>query len=110
MLNTRIAELIKELGISRRKFAHGIGVDASLITKIINSKDEYKLSEKYFILIERVYNVNPQWLRHGVGAMFHDESSTKLKRSVLALVDDLTEEQAEAVLAFICYLKEAQRH
>ena len=96
--------LFKELGVSQRKFAQSIAMDAAYMSRVVNGKAAP--TERLYLLAEKVYGVNGDWLRTGKGEMFLDSSSSVGKRRVKALADELTDEEAQAVLAFVRYLRD----
>ena len=68
MLNYRIKQLRKALGLSQIEFGENIGAHHSSVSEWENGKVEIK--ESSINLIELRYNVNSKWLREGEGEMF----------------------------------------
>lgn len=69
-MNERIRELRKTLGLTLEKFGANLGVGKTAISKI--ESGDRGLTDQMFLAIVREYNVNPDWLRNGTGAMFLD--------------------------------------
>lgn len=67
-MNLRIRELRKELRLTLEEFGKRLGVTKTAISTIENGKRN--VTEQMFLAICHTYNVNPEWLRHGSGAMF----------------------------------------
>ena len=65
----RLVQLRKALNLSQAKFAKQIGLTQGTLGAIEIGKSN--LTERNFDSICRVFNVNPEWLRHGVGEMFN---------------------------------------
>ena len=68
MLN-RLKQLRKVLNFSQAKFAEKIGLKQGTLGDIETGKNN--LTDRNFDTICRVFNVNPEWLRSGVGEMFN---------------------------------------
>ena len=71
-INDRIKELRKALHLSQTAFGEKIGLGRGSI-KGFDEKTTIP-SDLTIQLICSVYNVNPDWLMHGVGEMFLDKS------------------------------------
>ncbi len=105
MLQDRLKYLLTELDISQRQFAMKIGMDPGYFSRIIRGKQEP--TERFLLLVEGVFHVNKKWLESGEGPVFRDSGLSKTRKDVLALIEDLDEEQLKAVLAFLQYLRQA---
>ena len=68
MLN-RLKQLRKALGLSQDQFGFKIGIGQNAVARIENGKSN--LTNRNFDAICLVFNVNPEWLRTGVGEMFN---------------------------------------
>lgn len=79
-VNDRIAQLRKTLDLSMEKFGAHIGVTKSSINAI--EKKRNTPSERTIMLICSTFNVNPIWLKHGIGDMFLEFPKTELDRIV----------------------------
>lgn len=68
-MNERIKELRKTLGLTMEKFGERIGdISKSTISNIEHGNRD--LTEHMFKSICREFNVNPEWLKDGIGEMF----------------------------------------
>lgn len=98
----RWKQLLEELGMSQVRFAEGLGVGKSHISKLVSGTAN--ASELLLFAVEQKFGVNPEWLESGEGPMFSDVSAER--RRVLELVEGLTDDQAKAVSAFIRLMRE----
>ena len=64
-MNTRIADVRKESGLTQEKFAHQIGISKNYINLIENGKKVP--GDRLLADICRQFNVNEHWLRTGEG-------------------------------------------
>ena len=69
-MNERIKFLRKALNLGQIKFANKLGYSYAAIQNWEKGKN---ISEASLNLIEKTFNVNPNWLRTGIGSMFLDE-------------------------------------
>ena len=85
----RIENLIKQLGITKTKFAEKLSVSQPYISKIIISG--YVPSDRLIEDIYEKFNANEKWLRTGEGEMF----IRKTRSETIAdfMVDMLNEEE-----------------
>ena len=85
----RIENLIKQLGITKTKFAEKLSVSQPYISKIIISL--YDTSDRLIEDICEKFNANEKWLRTGEGEMF----IRKTRSETIAdfMVDMLNEEE-----------------
>ena len=85
----RIENLIKQLGITKTKFAEKLSVSQPYISKIIISG--YVPSDRLIEDICKKFNANEKWLRTGEGEMF----IRKTRSETIAdfMVDMLNEEE-----------------
>lgn len=72
MIN-RLKQLRKVLNLSQAKFAEKIGLRQGTLGDIETGKSN--LTDRNFNAICREFNVNPEWLRNGVGEMFNPPAS-----------------------------------
>ena len=88
-LGERIENLIKQLGITKTKFAEKLSVSQPYISKIIISG--YVPSDRLIEDICEKFNANEKWLRTGEGEMF----IRKTRSETIAdfMVDMLNEEE-----------------
>ena len=104
MICDRLKILLDELNISQRQFAMKINLDAGYFSKIMRGK--VNPPDRILLLIENVFNVNKDWLENGQGEIFSNQGVSLAKKQVLDSIDTLTDEQIDAVSAFIKYLTE----
>lgn len=69
-INERVKELRRspEINLTMEKFGKQLGVGKSAISDIESGRNN--VSDQMFTSICREFNVNPEWLRDGVGEMF----------------------------------------
>ncbi len=67
-MNARVKELRKTLNLTMDKFGARVGVSKSAISNIENGNRN--VTDQMFKFIVSEFNVNEDWLRHGVGKMF----------------------------------------
>ena len=70
-MNKRFVSIRKEVGLSQEAFGLKIGLSRSEVRNIEDGKTSLK--EKTIGVLCQIYNVNPQWLREGIGDMFMPE-------------------------------------
>ena len=83
-MQNRVKHLRKELNLSQAKFAEKIGLGQRAVASI--ESGSAKLTDRNFDTICRVFNVNPEWLRSGVGEMFNSSNEK-------SFLDKLAEEK-----------------
>lgn len=101
-LNERLRYLLKELNITQRQFAQKINLDPGYFSKILSGK--VSPPPRILLLIENVFKINPNWLHTGEGEIFQTPIDSIAKRQVLESIDELNDEQIQAVFSFIQYL------
>lgn len=67
-MNERIKELRKTLGLTLEKFGESLGVTKTAVSRLENG--ERNITDQMFKSICREFNVNPEWLKDGIGEMF----------------------------------------
>ncbi len=72
-MNQRIKQLREYLKLSQEKFGEMIGLSQRAISGLEQGKN---VSDRNIKDICRVFNVNPDWLRDGVGEMFSPPKET----------------------------------
>lgn len=83
-MKDRVKQIRKSKNLSQMAFGEMLGVGQNAIARIENGKSN--LTERNFETICRVFNVNPEWLRSGVGKMFNPPAEKDF-------LDKLTEEK-----------------
>ena len=74
-INERIKKLRKSLGLSQTEFGKNIGVSRDVINNLDRSESAVEPKPLMIEHICSVYNVNPDWLMHGIGEMFLDKTT-----------------------------------
>ena len=67
-MNKRIRKLRKQLNLSQTQFGREIGLTQKPVSEM--ERDGGTVTERNFNAICKAFNVNPVWLRDGIGAMF----------------------------------------
>ena len=113
-IGERLSFLIKELGLTKTKFAERIHVSGPFVTMVC--KGDSVPSDRTIMDICREFNVSEAWLRDGVGEMFVSrtpdqalafslgvllESGTPFQKRFIRLLSDLPPEDWDKVEAFI---------
>ena len=94
-MNNRIKQLREEyLKLSQDAFGDILGVSQRTVSTF--ESDAKKLTDRNFNAICREFNVNPTWLRDGVGEMFLNPSAL----DKLAAEYDLTPEETALIKTF----------
>lgn len=101
-MHLRIKELRKVLGLSQQEFANKIGIARGNIAAYEVGKNNP--SDAVIVLICKVFNVNEDWLRDGIGEMFkqRDGSFTEL----LSELDDSEDDFIKSFIAIYMELDE----
>lgn len=82
-LGERLKKLRNTLGLEQPEFAKAIGVGSK--NSIISwEKGRTIPNPNKILLIESVFSVNPEWLRHGDGSMFTNEAKLRSLREQVA--------------------------
>ena len=77
-MNTRVAELRKELNLTLEKFGKRVGVTKVAISNI--EKGNRKLTEQMLLAICKEFDVNEDWLRNGEGEMFNSVPNSAMEQ------------------------------
>ncbi|MDB8575182.1 helix-turn-helix domain-containing protein [Turicibacter sanguinis] len=104
MINERLKVLLAELNMSQRQFALKINLDPGYFSRIIQGK--VTPPDRILLLIENVFNVNKRWIETGEGEIFSNNGFSTAKKQVLESIELLSDEQVNAVSAFIKFLNE----
>lgn len=97
-MNTRIKEVRKKLGLTQQKFAERIGMKQNSIALIESGKRN--ISSQAVLSICREFNVNPDWLKDGIGDMFI-EPEIDTAYLVSELLENPDDEFYQAVLELV---------
>lgn len=80
-MNKRIRKVRKECKLNQTEFGARIGLKQRTIADIESGRNN--LTERNFESICRVFNVNPDWLRYGVGEMFNPKKKNQYLDSLI---------------------------
>ena len=83
-MQNRVKEIRKSKNLSQLAFGEMLGIGQNAVARIENGKSN--LTDRNFDTICRVFNVNPEWLRSGVGEMFNSSNEK-------SYLDQLAEEK-----------------
>lgn len=95
-MNERIRELRKMKEMNQTEFGAKLGLSQRAVA---NMEAGGTVTERNFDAICKAFNVNPEWLRHGIGEMFI-EVRESLLQSVVAEYE-LTEGEAALMKTFL---------
>jgi len=107
-LSERLKIILSENGLSQREFALTLGVTENYISLLINGKKE-KISETLALLIQEKYGYNAEWVMTGQGEKMKSQKDNFLKQKTIALLKTLSEEEIQAVFAFLNSLDEVKK-
>lgn len=94
----RISEELNVSGkMTMEKFGQRLGVQKSSISDIESGRRQ--LTDQMFLAICREFDVNPEWLRDGVGPMFKEPTENELIESFIRRI--LTDEPEGVKVRFI---------
>ena len=96
-MNERIKELRKRKGLNQTEFGAKIGLSQRAVANM--ESEGGTVTDRNFDAICKAFNVNPEWLRHGVGEIFV-ETRESLLQSVVAEFD-LTDGEAALMKTFL---------
>lgn len=113
----RIKLLRKILLLSQTAFAEKLGMTMQGVQKWEAKKVEIK--ESSLMLLENIYNVNPSWLRTGVGEMFNSAEGsvsagssralTLHEETIIKYYNELTEADKNEIFGYLQKAAEAKR-
>ena len=90
--NERIRYLRKDvLGLTLDKFSKALGVSKSAISDIESGRNA--LSNQMVMLLRQIYNVNEEWLKNGIGEMYHTQTD---EEKAGAILDDVTNQSPDS--------------
>jgi transcriptional regulator with XRE-family HTH domain len=115
MINKRIVELRKKLGLNQADFAERLGIKRSTVANI--ETDRNPLTEANIRLICFTFKVDEEWLREGMGDMMDEEAAlSDYERRLLGFfrelspsAQDMVIKHAENLLAYSKELKGEKR-
>lgn len=95
-MKDRIREIRKAKGLNQTEFGAKIGLSQRGVANIETGSN---ITDRNFNAICKAFNVNPEWLRNGVGEMFLDDREAILQSVVEEF--GLTDESALLVKTFL---------
>ena len=81
-MNTRVKSIRKHFKLNQTKFGEKIGLKQRTIADIESGRNA--LTQRNFDNICRVFDVNPDWLRNGVGEMFNKKNQERYLELLIA--------------------------
>lgn len=98
-INSRIAEIIKESGMSKTDFAKKVNVSQSHVSRMVSG--ETGVSDRTISDICRVFRVNEEWLRNGTGEKYRKKARAEELAEIFAdlEVDDTVKAKCIRTLA-----------
>ena len=103
-MNTRLTAIRADQKLTTRAFGEKIGLSGGAITNM--EKGTRNITSRTIADICRVFNVNEEWFRTGVGNMYVDDDDTLISR--LAAKYNLNETSAQIIKTF-CELPQSSR-
>jgi len=103
----RVKSMVIENGLTQKQFADSIKVSQAFISKLIKDPD-INMSPSLAALVEEKYGYRAEWILNGTEPKFKTEKNQKLTvvhHKVLMKLEELSDEQIKAVLAFIRFLE-----
>lgn len=97
-MKDRIKAIRKSAGVNQTEFAASLGLSRSFIAQV--ETDANVLSERSIRDICRIYRVNEEWLRDGVGEMFEPLDRNQ---QILAFVNDALEDSDDETRKLLLY-------
>lgn len=84
----RIKNIMRELGLSPRAFAHEIGFNYSTLNNYLCGRRQTVDSELIIKTLKRFDNVSAEWLLRGIGSMEEDESFEGMNTAINMLIGE----------------------
>ena len=107
-LSDRVRIIINECGLKQKIFAKSINVTDSYISKLI--RDESGMSNRTAMVIEQLYGYSKNWIILGQEPKKlagRGNNLTALQRKIITDVEQMSEGELRALLAFIESLKKS---
>ena len=79
-ISRRLLELRHALCLTQKEFGEKIYISKGYVTSL--EKCRQPLNDRIIKLLADTYDVNPEWLRHGKGAMFFDTHNSQIEEIV----------------------------
>lgn len=108
MIGKRVKIIVKELGITQKKFAEELGLTDNYISKLISGVNN-KLSDTVALLIQEKYGYSAEWILTGNGDKFINTKNSFIKQKTIAALKSLSDEEIKAVMAFINSLDDLRK-
>ena len=107
-MKDRILTIIKETGLKQREFAKTLGITENYISLLINGKKD-TVSETLALLIQEKYGYSAKWITTGEGNKFGDGKNSFIKNKTIKLINELSDEEAKSVIAFVKSFEDLRR-
>lgn len=95
-MNKRLKTLRTQLGLSQKQFGEKLHLSVSQISSYENNYRN--IPERTISNIVREFNVNPKWLRCGLGDIFNNTSIT---HKLVEKINNLSEDDQKFVIRII---------
>jgi transcriptional regulator with XRE-family HTH domain len=79
-VSRRLLELRQALCLTQKEFGEKIHITKGYVTSL--EKGRQSLNDRIIKLISDTYGVNPEWLKHGKGAMFLESHNNQIDEIV----------------------------
>lgn len=89
-MKNRIKQIRKDANVSQEMFAQSIGLSRIHIAQVETEKAT--LSERSIRDICRIYNVNEEWLKNGIGEMYTPRSENEI---IAKFVNEVMESKSD---------------
>lgn len=96
-MNERIKEIRKYYSLSQEKFGEKLGVTKAAISRM--ELGTYNVTDTMLKLICSEYNVNPEWLKTGIGEMIVESDTFSFEEYIKN--KDLTELEIDIIKAYL---------
>jgi transcriptional regulator with XRE-family HTH domain len=107
-LSDRMRSIINECELKQKAFAKSINVTDSYISKLL--RDESGMSNSTAMLIEQLYGYSKDWIIAGKEPKMlagRGRNLTGMQRKIIMDVEQMSEDELRALLAFIETLKKS---
>lgn len=109
-LSERVRLILKENHLKQKELAKELGVTESYISAILNHRNT-NVSQALATLVEEKYGYSSQWVLTGTEPKLKlagkNRTLSAIHQRAILQLEQLSQEQIQAVLAFIKYLEEA---
>ena len=104
-LAERIQMILNELNITQREFASALGLSVNYINLLANGKKQ-SISKTLAKLVEAKYGYSESWFMYSTGEKlstrkFSTINLTGTKAELMRIIQQMTDDEAKATLAFV---------